>query len=102
MTKSTAREQESVRPAPTLSHALDALDRAIADGFTARQLLKIGGAVTEISSSSCRLAGLSHFVRLGECVELAGVGKSPLCEVVRIDADGVTVKPFDGTLEAGL
>ena len=91
-----------MRPAPTPLHALDALERVISDGFAAGPLLKIGGTVTEISSSSCRLAGLSHFVRLGECVTLAGVDKAPLCEVVRIDAHGVTVKPFDGTLEAGL
>ena len=92
----------SARSAPTLSYALDALERSIADALAARALVKIGGAVTEISSSSCRLSGLSHFVRLGECVELAGVGKTSLCEVVRIDAHGVTVKPFDGTLDAGL
>ena len=64
--------------------------------------MAIGGVVTEISSTSCRLAGLSHFVKLGECVELEGGGKPQLCEVVRIDAGGVTVKPFDGALEAGL
>jgi flagellum-specific ATP synthase len=102
MTKSPARDDDSTRPAPTLPHALDALERAIADGFAAHPSVRIGGTVTEISSSSCRLSGLSHFVRLGECVEVAGVGKTSLCEVVRIDAHGVTVKPFDGTLEAGL
>ena len=68
MTKSPARHDDSARSAPTLSHALDALERLIADALAARALVKIGGAVTEISSSSCRLSGLSHFVRLGECV----------------------------------
>jgi len=101
MTRNSTPADET-RPTPARSHALDALKRAIADGLAARALLRIGGTVTEISSSACRLAGLSHVVRLGECVELAGADKASLCEVVRIDAQGVTVKPFDGTLEAGL
>ncbi len=74
----------------------------MAGGFAAHPLLRIGGTVTEISSSACRLAGLSHFVKLGECVEIAGGDRPALCEVVRIDAHGVIVKPFDGALEAGL
>jgi flagellum-specific ATP synthase len=87
-------------PAP--AHALDALERVLSDSAAARPHVAIGGVVTEVSSTSCRLAGLSHFVKLGECVELEGGGKPQLCEVVRIDAGGVTVKPFDGALQAGL
>jgi flagellum-specific ATP synthase len=102
MTNGPAREDEIVRPGPTPSHALDALERTISEGLAAHPLLKVGGTVAEITSSSCRLTGLSHFVKLGECVELAGEGKALLCEVVRIDAHGVTVKPFDGALETGL
>jgi flagellum-specific ATP synthase len=83
-------------------HALDTLERVVADCAAARPHLSVGGVVTEISSTSCRLAGLSHFVKLGECVELAGQGRPQLCEVVRLDAHGVTVKPFDGSLQAGL
>jgi flagellum-specific ATP synthase len=64
--------------------------------------LSIAGVVTEISASSCRVAGLSHFVKLGDCVELSGAGRPQLCEVVRIDVSGVTVKPFHGALQAGL
>ncbi len=71
-------------------------------GFAEQPLVRIGGTVTEISASACRLAGLSQFVKLGECVELEGTGRRSLCEVVRIDGQGVTVKPFDGVLEAGL
>ena len=104
MTKSPVRENASERPAARPVHALEALERAIADGIAAHPLLRIGGKVTEISSSACRLAGLAHCVRLGECVEIVGPNQdqAALCEVVRIDAHGVTVKPFDGTLEAGL
>jgi flagellum-specific ATP synthase len=87
---------------PAATHALDALARVVTDYAAGAPHLAIGGVVTEISASSCRVAGLSHFVKLGECVELAGQGKPQLCEVVRIDAHGVTVKPFDGTLQAGL
>ena len=41
-------------------------------------------------------------MRLGECVELESEGRSQLGEVVRIDAGGVTVKPFEATLSVGL
>jgi len=74
----------------------------MAGGFAGHPLVRIGGTVTEISASACRLAGLSQFVKLGQCVELEGGDKPALCEVIRIDAHGVTVKPFDGVLEAGL
>jgi flagellum-specific ATP synthase len=102
VTKSPALDSQLDRPACAHPHSLDALERIVADSAAARPHLTVGGVVTEVSSTSCLLAGLSHFVRLGDCVELRGVEKPQLCEVVRIDADGVTVKPFDGTLQAGL
>ncbi len=84
------------------AHALDALARVAAQWAATAPHLSIAGIVTEISAASCRVAGLSHFVKLGECVELDGAGKPQLCEVVRIDTNGVTVKPFDGVLQTGL
>lgn len=102
MTKNPTLDSKIGRSASARPHALDALERVVSDCTAARPHLAVGGVVTEVSSTSCRLAGLSRFVRLGECVELTGIDKPQLCEVVRIDAHGVTVKPFDGTLQAGL
>ena len=86
------------RPA---GNALDALESALAYA-SPESLVRVGGTVTEIGPGACRLAGLSHFVKLGDCVEIAAASRPALCEVVRIDAAGVTVKPFDGALDAGL
>jgi flagellum-specific ATP synthase len=48
------------------------------------------------------VAGLSPFVKLGECVEMDTEGRPQLGEVVRIDAGGVVVKSFENALRAGL
>jgi flagellum-specific ATP synthase len=64
-----------------------------------------GGHIVEVTPGYCRIAGLSPFVRLGECVVLGDPvpGERPqLGEVVRIDAGGVTVKPFEPALRAAL
>ena len=86
----------------TPANALDALEHAASGCMAEHSLVSVGGVVTEISATACRIAGLSRFVRLGDCVELTASDKPQLCEVVRIDGDGVTVKPFDGNLQAGL
>jgi flagellum-specific ATP synthase len=88
-------------PASSTPHALDALDRLIA---SAPDLPKVSvrGVVTEIAAAFCRVSGLSPFVKLGECIELETGATPQLGEVVRIDEQGVTVKPFDTTMRAGL
>jgi flagellum-specific ATP synthase len=87
--------------APAAAHALDALDRLVA---AAPDLPKtrVNGTVCEITPAYCRVSGLSPFVKLGECIELDTGGKPQLGEVVRIDESGVTVKPFDAGMKAGL
>jgi flagellum-specific ATP synthase len=86
---------------PATLHALDALDRLIA---TAPDLpkVRVNGVVTEVAPAFCRVSGLSPFVKLGESIELETAGKLQLGEVVRIDESGVTVKPFDTSMKAGL
>lgn len=65
-------------------------------------LTAVGGLVSEVATSHCRVEGLSHLVRLGECVELDDGRRRQLAEVVRIDAAGVAVKPFDANVQIGL
>ena len=38
---------------------------------------RIGGSVTEVTPAYCRVAGLSQFVKLGECVELCRRRRAP-------------------------
>src|SRR5437868_2350758 len=93
----TAPKSRSAPP-----HRLDALEAALSALAATQPKVAVGGRVTEVTPAYCRIGGLSPFVRLGECVDLTGDGRTQLGEVVRIDAAGVTVKPFEATLRAGL
>ena len=93
----TAPKSRSAPP-----HRLDALEAALSALAATQPKVAVGGRVTEVTPAYCRIGGLSPFVRLGECVDLTADGRTQLGEVVRIDAAGVTVKPFEATLRAGL
>jgi flagellum-specific ATP synthase len=83
-------------------NALAQLDQAVNFGMEELSRLRISGTVTEVTPSYYRLAGLSHFVKLGECVGISHGGSTQLAEVVRIDATGSTVKTFEAQVAAGL
>ena len=80
--------------------ALKRLNDALAQ-IHARPKIRHGGVVTEIAPAFCRVAGLSQFVTLGDTISLEG-NSVELGEVVRIDADVITVKPFETPLKAAL
>ncbi len=61
----------------------------------AEPLVRISGAVAEVSSSHARIAGLSPFLKLGECVSFDADGSRHRAEVVRIDAQGASIKAFE-------
>ena len=69
-------------------NALAQLDHAVNFGLEELTRLRISGVVTEVTPSYYRLAGLSPFLKLGECVGIKHAGTTQLSEVVRIDADG--------------
>jgi flagellum-specific ATP synthase len=83
-------------------NALAQLDRAINFGLEELTRLRISGTITEVTPSYYRVSGLSHFVKLGECVGISHEGATQLAEVVRIDAAGSTVKTFEAQVAAGL
>jgi flagellum-specific ATP synthase len=64
--------------------------------------IRVSGTVCEVTPSYYRVSGLSEFVRLGDLLGLDAEGATRVGEVVRVDEGGVTVKPFDGRIEAGL
>ena len=64
-------------------------------------LVEITGHVTEISSASFRVDGLTPFLRLGDRIEIVG-NAAGMGEIVRIDAEGAVVKPFASRVEIGL
>ena len=83
-------------------NALAQLDQAVNFGLEELSNLRISGAVTEVTPSYYRLVGLSHFIKLGECVGINHNGATQLAEVVRIDAEASTVKTFEAQIAAGL
>ncbi len=81
-------------------NALHALAAAFASAQPELGLLRVGGAVAEATPTVLRVAGLSRYLKLGQCVEFGDHGE--LGEVIRIDERGATVKPFTETQKVGL
>lgn len=80
---------------------LESLAQAI-DQFSAHPAYHVSGVVAEVAPSQVRVVGLSPFIKLGDCVAFTRHGMSELGEVVRIDAQGMTVKAFDNRNVIGL
>jgi flagellum-specific ATP synthase len=64
--------------------------------------VKISGEVVEVTPTFMRTAGLSKFVRLGDCVAIETSRGETLAQVVRIDQQGVIIKAFENNCPAGL
>ncbi len=79
---------------PSPATALAELERSVARAAS-EPLVRIGGAITEITASHARVSGLSRFLRLGECVSFGPAGSRHRAEVVRIDSQGVSIKAFE-------
>lgn len=83
-------------------NALERLQRAVAMAEADVPFVRIGGTVKQLTPASYRVEGLEKFVRLGEHVQIAGIKPAQRGEVIRIDTDGVTIKPFEGITRAGI
>ncbi|MGE3829796.1 MAG: flagellar protein export ATPase FliI [Parvibaculaceae bacterium] len=83
-------------------NALLRLERAIANANHEIPLIRHGGRVNEIAPGYYRIAGLSRHLMLGERVSLESARGPVIGEVVRIDAEAATVKPYDSNPVARL
>ncbi len=83
-------------------NALDRLADAAALLAAPGALVDVFGTVSSVSPSTYRVRGLSPFVRIGDCVALAEARDVRHGEVVRVEADGITVKPFGAIVDVGL
>ena len=81
--------------------ALQQLGDAASRVASRSALLQISGTVSEVTPTAYRVNGLSRFVKLGDCVALEAGGRRH-GEIVRVDRNGATVKPYDTTAEVGL
>lgn len=82
--------------------ALDRLGAALASARESLSLVRVGGPIREVTASAARVAGVAPFMTLGDRMGFMAQGREQVGEVVRVDADGVTVKPFDSRIEAGI
>jgi flagellum-specific ATP synthase len=83
-------------------HALARLEHCMNEAQEELGQIRISGLITEVTPASARVAGLSRFLKLGECVSFGAGGLTQLAEAVRIDAQGATVKSFDSMALARL
>lgn len=83
-------------------NALARLEHSLAGGPQPLDLVAVSGCVSEVTPATVRIAGLSPFVRLGERIALTANGREELGEAIRIDRQGVLVKPFATTAGVGL
>jgi flagellum-specific ATP synthase len=84
-------------PAP-----LARLEQKVAWGLRNLPLARVSGPVIEVSMSHYRVAGLSRFLKLGECVGVDVGDRIQIGEVVRIDDVSATLKPFDARSDAAI
>lgn len=84
---------------------MNALDRIVATSNrygSPDALLRVCGTVVEVTPTSYQVRGLSSFARLGDCVALDGASDARHGEIVRIEADCVTIKPYGTTADVSL
>ncbi len=75
-------------------HALFHLELCVNVAFDQLAHVRISGSISEVTPAYVRVAGLSRFIKLGDCVTFAANGHCQLAEVVHIDEHWATVKPF--------
>jgi len=85
---------------PSAPSALARFEARIERSLRELPLVRASGAVTEISMAHYRVAGLSRFLKLGDCVAVEDEERSQIGEVVKIDDVGATLKPFDARCAA--
>lgn len=94
-----------VEPAPAAAKrrptGLELLEQRIAGASSAITLTRIGGTVTHVTPAYVQVSGLSRHLKLGDCIAFGASTPPQLGEVVRIDAGGATIKPFDANLKIG-
>ena len=78
------------------------LEHEVARGLRNLPFVQASGPVVEVSTSHYRVAGLSRFLTLGECVAVDAGDRVEIGEVVRIDDSSATLKPFEAMSRAAI
>ena len=91
-------ERSTHRPIGRLAHLAQILET----GGTPLPLVRLGGEVSEISSTHLRITGLSRHVRLGTCVEIECGADVGIGEVIVVREQVATIKLFSAAAPIGL
>ncbi|GLK70078.1 flagellar protein export ATPase FliI [Ancylobacter dichloromethanicus] len=83
-------------------NALARLEQAVQSSLDDLPFVRVSGMVHEVAPTHLTVAGLSSHLTLGACVGVEAGGRTLLCEVVRLDREGATVKPFDERAAVGI
>ena len=84
------------------NHPLQALEQTLAAFTAPGALVRAGGSVVEVSASHYRLRGLARNARIGDVVEHRSHGTTRTAEVVRVEEGGVSVSPYETTVDLGI
>ena len=82
--------------------ALARLGAAIDAALIEEPFVRLSGVVREVAPTHCRVVGLSAAVKLGDRVSLAAGPRPTIGEVVRVDEQAATIKPFDDRVPVGI
>lgn len=87
--------------APYLN-ALDQISASLAALETEIGPVKLSGRVTQVSSESIRVSGLSRVVCLGDLVQFEGRAGIRQGEIIRLDQKDVVIKPLERVTDIGI
>lgn len=85
-----------------MENALLRLERFVNESLGGLIEPRICGTISEVAPAYARVAGLSRFVKLGDCVTFSAEGQPQIAEVVQIDELGATIKSFSSSVLACL
>ncbi len=83
-------------------NSLSRFEEALRLGRARISPVEVSGTVSDVTMSHYGVAGLSPFLKLGDCVRIEVGDNRHVGEVVRIDNRFATVKPFDMRGDAAL
>lgn len=90
------------RDRPVTVDGLTRLRDTVCEYFHYGGSVRVSGVVTEVYATHLRVTGLARFVSLGDCVKIEDRAYAFMAQVIRIDAEGVSVKPFEHHIGAGI
>jgi flagellum-specific ATP synthase len=82
------------------STALSRLAAKVVASTRVEPMVRLGGKVAMLTPAFFRVSGLSRHVTLGDRIAIESADGPKIAEIVRIDAEGATAKPYDDVIDA--